>query len=135
MPHISSAVPKYNGTGHALSTILRTEGKFALYRGFRVNLLGLACDPVVIGTIEYTRTQLTYYSDHWSPLRPDGHYDHAIFRHVLSPSTAITLVSAGGSAMVGQIIQVPVDVVTQKKQMQMHTLQTANGDFHKPHGT
>jgi hypothetical protein len=121
-----SSMPVYHGTGHAFRTILRTEGKFALYRGFRMNLTGLACDPIVIGCIEFSRTRLTYYSDTFTPFK-DGHYQSPFFRYVMSPSTAITLLSAGGSACVGQIIQVPVDVISQKKQMQMHPLQTASG--------
>jgi hypothetical protein len=121
-----SLVPAYRGTGDAFRTILRNEGKLALYRGFRMNLFGLACDPIVIGCIEFTRTRLTYYSERFTPYK-DGHYGSPLFRYVLSPTTAITLVSAGGAACVGQIIQVPVDVISQKKQMQMHPLFTPAG--------
>lgn len=120
------SMPLYQGTGDAFRTILRTEGKFALYRGFRVNLLGLACDPIVIGCIEFSRTHLTYYSERFTPYK-DGHYESPFFRYVMEPTTAITLLSAGGSACVGQVIQVPVDVISQKKQMQMHALQGPNG--------
>ena len=129
-------MPKYRGTGHAFRTILATEGKFALYRGFRMNLLGLACDPIVIGCIEFSRTRLTYYSEKFTPYHPD-HYASPFFKYVMSPSTAITLLSAGGSACVGQIIQVPVDVISQKKQMQLHPLQNmTNGErVPIPHGT
>lgn len=125
-PAQSAIVPVYRSTGDAFRTILRTEGKFALYRGFRMNLLGLAVDPIVIGCIEFSRTRLTYYSNTFTPYT-EGHYQSPFFRYVMSPTTAITMISAGGSACVGQIIQVPVDIISQKKQMQMHPLQTPDG--------
>jgi hypothetical protein len=123
-------MPTYNSTAHAFRTILRTEGPFALYRGLRVNLLGLICDPIVIGTLEWSRTRLTYYSERFTPFDPN-HYSSYFFKYVMSPSTAVTLMSAAGAACVGQIIGVPVDVITQKKQIQMHALQEG-GTTKKP---
>jgi hypothetical protein len=128
----AATVPRYTSTGNAFATILRSEGKLALYRGFRMNLFGLACDPITIGTIEYTRTKLTYY---WHGFDQGHGRAGWFFQNVMAPSTAITLICAGGSAVVGQIIQVPVDVISQKKQMQMHTLTDATGKFRKTEGT
>ena len=130
-----ASVPHYRGTGDAFATILRTEGKLALYRGFRVNLLGLAVDPLVVGSIEYTRTWLTGFSKLHSARGDGAHDDRCFFRCIMAPQTAITLLSAGGSACIGQVIQVPVDVVTQKKQMQMHALHSEQGGTHNTHGT
>jgi len=138
--------PRYRGTAHAFTTILRTEGKLALYRGFRINLLGLSCDPIVTGTLEYTRTKLT---DYWmkghmvetsttmmAGMPGPMHHENFIFRYIMSPGTCITLVSAGSAACVGQIIQVPVDIITQKKQMQTHALVSpTTGELLKTEGT
>ncbi len=129
-----AAVPHYSSTGNAFRTIWGREGKLALYRGFRCNLLGLAVDPIVIGFIEYTRTRLTYYSEHASPL-DDRNYSGWFFKNIMSPATGITLVSAGGAACIGQVIQVPVDVISQKKQMQMHELCNDQGKFRVMPGT
>lgn len=121
------AMLQYRGTGDAFRTIVRTEGKFALYRGLKVNLLGLVCDPIVIGCIEWSRTKLTYFSQRLTPYAQHSGSESLFFKYVMSPQTAITLITASGSAFVGQIIQVPVDVVSQKKQMQTHALVTSAG--------
>lgn len=92
----------YSGTRDAFRTIWRTEGPRALYKGFSVSLLGLFVGPVYISALEGSKSWLT-------SLAPK--HDAAVM--------AVPMLAGGIASAVGQTLSVPVDIVSQRRMMQM----------------
>ena len=84
----------YSGAFDAFRKILRREGIRGLYKGFTVSLLGMASGQLYITTYEVVRSQLSGYG------------------------TAFKGLVAGTCAtMIGQLLTVPVDIVSQHMMM------------------
>ena len=84
----------YSGALDAFRTILKHEGLRGLYKGFTVSLFGMASGQLYITTYEVIRSQLTGYS-----------------------SELKGLIAGTCATMVGQLLTVPVDIVSQHMMM------------------
>jgi solute carrier family 25 protein 44 len=96
----------FNSTFSALRTVVRNEGFAAgLYRAFAFNCIGLALEPVFIGTLEYSRMLMKqYYSRNQQKIKMEAkHFD-----------TLTSLCSGGIASVAQQSFLVPIDVVTQR---------------------
>ena len=85
----------YSGATDAFRKILRREGIRGLYRGFTVSLLGMASGQLYITTYELTRSRLPGYSTEFKGL-----------------------VAGTCATIMGQLLTVPVDVVSQHMMME-----------------
>lgn len=84
----------YSGTFDAFRKILQREGIHGLYRGFTVSLLGLAAGQLYITAYEVVRSHLKGYS-----------------------SEMKGLIGGTCATLVGQLLHVPVDIVSQHMMM------------------
>ncbi|CAI8013723.1 Solute carrier family 25 member 44 [Geodia barretti] len=85
----------YSGAIDAFRKILRREGIRGLYRGFTVSLLGMASGQMYITTYELTRSRLPGYSTEFKGL-----------------------VAGTCATVIGQLLTVPVDIVSQHMMME-----------------
>lgn len=93
----------YSGAFDAFRKILQREGVRGLYKGFTVSLLGLASGQVYITTYELTRSRLKGYSTEFKGL-----------------------VAGTCATVMGQLLTVPVDIVSQHMMMDGHRNVTTN---------
>lgn len=93
----------YSGTRDAFRTIWRKEGPHALYKGFSVSLLGLFVGPVYISALEGSKSWLA---------------DRAPKSE--AAAMAVPMLAGGVASAVGQTLSVPVDIVSQRRMMQVH---------------
>ena len=84
----------YTGALDAFKTILKHEGLRGLYKGFTVSLFGMASGQLYITTYEVVRSQLPGYS-----------------------SELKGLIAGTCATMIGQLLTVPVDVISQHMMM------------------
>ena len=85
----------YSGAFDAFRKILRYEGMHGLYKGFTVSLYGLASGQLYITTYEVVRGRLPeYYKSEWKGL-----------------------IAGTCATVVGQLLTVPVDIVSQHMMM------------------
>ena len=85
----------YSGAFDAFRKILKREGIRGLYKGFTVSLLGMASGQLYITTYELTRSHLSGYSTGFKGL-----------------------VAGTCATMMGQLLTVPVDIVSQHMMME-----------------
>ena len=78
-----------------------------MYQGFKWNIIGLAVDPLYMGSLEYSRQELQRYMD-----------QHPGFVSPQYGDLFITLAAGGAAAVVQQTFMVPIDVVTQRLMIQ-----------------
>ena len=84
----------YSGTFDAFRKVLKYEGIRGLYKGFTVSIFGLAAGQLYITTYEVVRSRLQGYS-----------------------SEMKGLIAGGCATVAGQIVTVPVDIVSQHRMM------------------
>jgi hypothetical protein len=93
--------------------IARTEGPLALWRGFGVSLFGLAVGPVYVSALEASKAGLRALNRS-APV-------------VCDDSPVIAMAAGAIGSVAGQTVAVPLDVVTQRLQLEMRRTARSGG--------
>jgi len=88
----------------AFKHVVRTEGPLALYKGFGTSALGLIVGPVYITGLETSKSTIKRWNG-----------EH---RFVPDDSPLIPMLAGGIGSVGGQTVAVPLDVVSQRVQME-----------------